>query len=176
MNTFQNFTFKDRFDKYYLYTEFDVILNEAFYEKLLQFVKSTGHQNLVIEIADSEKPLPFKKEYELRSPTINSLESFYDITGEFEGNNIPIHYIDHFIRDDGHDWEIYVSGKNELAIFGCNDNVGTIFKNVFAPYEDESLAVKFRVIGGMFKEGPAKTKFLDDLDKNFNFSKTAKLI
>lgn len=164
-----NLVFTKNYDFYFLYCEFDVVFNEEFYENFNVFFKSTGSDRLIIRLEDLSEYENFrdlKKEYIYNSASCNEIESFHNLIIK----NIEVYNINHFILDNTHQWEIFVSIENELAIFAVNKNLIEAFKTIFKPYKDEPLSLKFKIISDQFNNEASKKHFISELDKNYKFT------
>lgn len=138
--------FNKRYDNFFLLTEFDVIFNEDFYKELISFIKELGANKLFFSLEDlTDNISSATKRIEFINVSVEELKKFYEMHVEFNEKTIPIHYINHFIYDDSHQWEIYVSRENELSIFGCDDKIKTLFFDIFKPYQEETLHIKYKI-------------------------------
>lgn len=164
-----NFVFTREYDYYFLFTEFDIVFNEEFYKSFYLFLKKLRSDKLTIRLDDlsiSQEFYDIKKEYIYNLPSSKQIELFHNLNI----NNVPIYNINHFIIDSTNEWEIFVSIENELSIFAVNKVIFEIFKNIFKPYQEESLDVKLNVISGQFVDEIYKNQFIKALISNYKFN------
>lgn len=164
-----NFVFEKAYDYYFLFEEFDIVFDDEFYNNFKIFLKKINSNKLIIRFDDLSwlpKTHNINKEYVYDSPFSNEIELFHSLNID----NIEVYNINHFISDNNHQWEIFVSIENELAIVAVNKDILDIFKTIFNPYKEESLDVKLNIIGGQFRDGVYKNQFIKALIKNYNLS------
>jgi hypothetical protein len=167
-----NQVFSKEYDNFYLFTEFDIIFNEIFYEKLNLFMSEIDCNKLLIRIDEmSLNNLPtFNKSFKFECPDKNTLKGFYERELVIDDRNVPIYCLNHFIYDEKGGWEIYVSLENEMSILGCSNNLKSVFVNLFEPYKEESLQTKLKIIGDRFSDKKIRDDFFCDLGRNYKFS------
>lgn len=163
--------FNKDYGNYYLYSEYDIIFNESFYSKIISLINSLKSNFLFIKINDFDEQNNIPKILEYKSPKITDIQSFYEMEVNIKDNAFPLHCIDHYIYDENKEWEIYISIENEISIFGCNDTLKSLFEVIFAPYKEESLEIKYKIIGDMFNNETSRLEFIKSLEKTYNFSK-----
>jgi hypothetical protein len=163
--------FDEIYDNFYLFTEFDIIFNEEFYKKLLFFIKKIGNKRLLFKSENSLNllvPLDFKFEY--LNPNIDNLKQFYEMEILSNEKKIQVFCINHFISDESSQWELYVSLRNELCIFSCNNSIKPDFISIINPYQEITLKNTYKIIGDRFNDKKARETFLNSLERNYNFS------
>lgn len=164
-----NFVFTREYDYYFLFTELDIVFDYYFYENFDVFLKKIGSEKLIIrfdDISEFQNIKKLKKEYVYDLPLSNQLEQFHNLIIE----DLPIFNINHFILDNNHQWEIFVSMENELSIFAVNKNLIEAFEAIFKPYKDEPLSLKFKLISDQFNNEKTKKRFISDLDESYKFT------
>ncbi len=165
-----NQVFDKQYDNFYLFTELDVIFNNNFYEKLIFFMEKINSNKMFFKIEDSIQGITsIAKKMEYVNPSKNDLIQFYEMELEVDNKKTPIHCLNHFIFDNSYEWQLYISLENELSIFGCDNSIKSLFENVFKPYEEEKLNVKYKIIGDMFSDEKSRELFVNTLQKTYNF-------
>ena len=165
-----NQVFYKKYDNFYLFTEFDIIFNDSFYEKLIFFIKKIKSNKLYFKLENSlQETTSLVKNIKYINPTKDIIKKFYEMEIEVNNKKIPIYCLNHFIIDDSHKWEVYVSLENELSIIGCSNSIKSLFETIFKPYKEENLDVKFKIIGDMFSDENTRKNYISTLQKNYNF-------
>lgn len=155
-----SYIFNKKYYSHFLYTEFDVVFNNSFYEKMVLLITSISTKE--IEFYSEEK----KYKINISNPTIFDFIIFYDDCFE---NDVPLYYTNHYIKDKESKWELYVSVENELSIFACEKEILYTFSLIFEPYKNETLDTKYKVITDMFSDKECKQNFIDSLENNYHF-------
>jgi hypothetical protein len=163
------YIFKKNYDSFYLLTEFDIVFNKKFTEKLNIFCKKIGSAKLSINL---DVPLEYNLLVPNRIELINSnnLDDFYEMGTNVNGNELLYYMINFFIDDNSGLWEIYISIENEISIIGCSNQISSLFEVIFNPYEEESLEQKYKIITDMFSSEKVKIEFIESLERNYKFS------
>lgn len=163
------YIFKKNYDSFYLLTEFDIVFNKKFTEKLNVFSKKTDSKKLSINL---EVPLEYSSLVPNKIELIDSdnLDDFYEMGTDVDGNELLYYMINFFINDSSGLWEIYVSIENEISIIGCSNQISSLFEVIFNPYEEESLKQKYKIISDMFSNEKVKIEFIESLERNYKFS------
>jgi len=163
------YIFKKNYDSFYLLTEFDIVFNQNFTEKLNIFCNKIDSKKLSIKL---EIPLEYNSLVPNRIELIdsNNLDDFYKMGTNVNGTELLYYMINFFIDDNSGLWEIYVSIENELSIIGCSNEISSLFEVIFNPYKEESLEKKYKIIGDMFSDEKSKIEFIESLEENYKFS------
>ncbi len=167
--------FDEMYDNFYLFTEFDIIFNEEFYEKLLFFIQKIGSKRLLFKLENSIDILPLDLKFEYINPKIDTLKQFYELEVQSNRKKVQVFCINHFISDESQQWEIYVSLRHELCIFSCNNNIKSSFISIINPYQDITLKGTYKIIGDRFSDKKARETFLSTLERYYKFTVSSHL-
>ena len=162
-----------QYTNYYLFLDTEIIYKDDFSEKLSIFMKNLKSKNLTIKVRlPKEGYLVFPDPIEILNPNVEALSDFYQKELRHDNHNsLPICMFDYNMYDESGTWEVYVSFNQEFAVFGCNDDVNSLFNVIFQPYSEESLEEKYDWIKSRFADDFSKNKFINDLESTYNFSK-----
>lgn len=169
INQLPNFIFKKAYENSFLFTEFDIIFNEDFYARLIDFLINTNAKKLFFELERSDNTEMSKSLFEYENPTITVFDEFYTTKVKFGAKSVLTQFFNHFIYSDVEGWKIYISPEFEMSIFVCDCEVIDDFLRIFKPYEDEDFNTKVKIIGDMFSDSKARNMFFDKLKQNYPF-------
>lgn len=161
------YVFNKKYDFFYLLTEYDIIFNQSFTNKMLNLLNEINTTEVIINL---QVPEVYKSSVNEKI-IINSknLNDFYEMEAIIGKKKIPYYMINFFINDDSKNWEIYTSLENEVGIIACSNKLKFYFDNIFDPYCDENLNKKIKIIGDMFSDEKTKLEFFQQLEKNYKF-------
>lgn len=163
------YVFQKSYDNFYLFTEFDVIFNDEFTEKLNVFYTKINGENLSIKIdVPSQYQHSVPNTMDISNPY--NLKKFYEMKTH-DKDNLSYYMLNFFISDNSNLWEIYVSLENELSIIACSEKVCSLFEVVFKPYENENIDQKYKIITDMFGNDIDKKLFIESLEEIYHFKK-----
>lgn len=169
INQLPNFIFKKAYDNYFLFTEFDIIFNENFYDRLIKFLNNIKSNKLFFELERFDNTDMSKALFEYENPTITTFEEFYTTKVEFDDKNVLTQFFNHFIYSDVKSWGIYISPEFEMSILACDSEYLDVFLKIFKPYMDEDFHTKVKIIGDMFSDSKTRKMFFDKLNQNYIF-------
>ncbi|TPG38202.1 hypothetical protein [Flavobacterium pectinovorum] len=166
-----DYIFNKNYDNFYLLTEYDIIFNEKFTKNLNIFCKRLNSEKLLIKL---EVPLEYNSLVPNRIELTDSsnLSNFYEMSANVNEAGLMYYMLNFFINDSSELWEIYVSLENELSVIGCSKEISSLFEVLFNPYKDESVQLKYKIIGDMFDDEELKILFIESLERNYKFSET----
>lgn len=161
-----NLVFRKNYYRYFLFTEFDVIFNNSFYNRIISLIKTIETSEITIF---SEENTNKDRSFQINiiKPNEDDLIKFYDT---FFEDGTPMYCVNHFIKDKNSKWEIFVSIENELSIFACQKEIINEYNLIFEPYKNESLIIKYKIITDMFSDVLHRENFIELLEKNYSFS------
>lgn len=162
--------FNKFYENFYLYTEFDIIFNDKFYENLTLLIEKLDCERLIFRVIESNSLIISPdSNFEYLKPTKESLRAFYELQIGANGKQTKIFYLDHFLSDESQAWAIYVSLRHEIGIFACEDKIKSLFTSIFKPYTDISVNRLYKIIGDRYNDDRKKEEFLNELEKNYHF-------
>jgi hypothetical protein len=166
MNNFPDYIFKKKYDAHFIQTEYDIIFNVKFAQRIFELSRNLNSENIIIQI-DTVQDDNFKYLKKLIYKSVDDFMSFYDKNAKSNSSEFLICMMDFSISDESNSWEIFVSAENELSILGCSDSILKMFREIVAPYNEESLLKKLKIIGDRFQDINDSVNFTNKLVNNY---------
>lgn len=172
-NELPDFVLKKKYDYYYLFSDSEITYRKEFSDKLNSFIElsDSKYANIELIVPPQTEYLINKKNFIIPNKETESLYDFYGIHINVKNNSIiPLHKFDYFLFDKEGMWEAYSSSCSELFIFGCNQEINTLFYDLFKPYDEIKLQQKYVEVSSIFRYESDKVKYINTLEQSYHFS------
>jgi len=161
---------RKKFKNLFLFFDSEIYYRELFNKNIQEFSDKTGGKEVIVEVMNFKLFEEYKKYSIIKIPNTNKksleiLEEIPLIDDKFVGDLLG----DYYIYDDTKEWEFFVSILDEVAVFGCNDDILPIFMDIFQPYKEDTLEDKLRMIYGCCSSEKNRKKFIEKLCANYKF-------
>jgi len=161
---------RKNFKNLFLFFDSEIYYKELFNKNIQEFSNKIGGKEVIVEVMNFKLFEEYKKYSIIKIPNTNKksldiLEEIPLIDDKFVGDLLG----DYYIYDDTREWEFFVTIIDEVAVFGCNDDVLSIFLDIFQPYKEDTFEEKLKGIYCCCSSEKERNKFIKELCANYNW-------
>jgi len=160
---------RKKFKNLFLFFDTEIHYDELFNSNVQEFSNKIGGKEVVIEVMNFKEIDEYKEYSIIKIP--NTEQKSLSILGDIPLATLTVEDLlgDYYIYDDTREWEFFVTIIDEVAVFGCNDDVLPVFIDIFQPYKEDTLEEKLKGIYGWTSSEKEKKEFIKKLCANYKW-------